>query len=416
MPRATQTGAGRVPGAATLLVYAAALLQGLMLVSVPALSTALRQSLMLSDGGYGSLFLPQVLCTTLAALAGGELAKRMPLKLLLLAALLANAAAQLALAASAGVSAQWGYPVLLTTTSLLGWGFGLSSAPLNTYPVLLFPQRRDAAVVALHTALGIGLAIGPLIAAPFLMRAGWWQFPLLLSAATAALTLAIAMARLEEPRTHASGTSTSSSPAGGRYRIAAPFVLIAVLYAFAEGTFSNWAVIYLQEDRALPASVATAALSVFWAALAAGRLLVAAVVLRMPPHRVWLALPLMMIAVFLALPQVRGSAGALAAYAMAGLACSAFFPLTISHAVQRLPSDTAWVSSVLVAALMTGVGLGTFLIAPLREVLSLGVLFRYSAIYPLVAAALIIGVIVTGRRRREGTVAAARRVSAMARV
>ncbi len=403
---------GRAPGAVTVLIYCAGLLQGLMLVSVPALSAALKHSLALTDGRYGSLFLAQVLCTTLAALAGGELAKRTPLKRLLLVALLGNAAAQLALAASAAAPAQWAYAVLLTATSLLGLGFGLSSAPLNAYPVLLFPRRRDAAVVALHTALGVGLAIGPLIAAPFLMRAAWWQFPLLLSAATAALTAAIALAHLEEPRTQAFSPVAAALPVRARYRIAAPFVLIAVLYAFAEGTFSNWAVIYLQEDRALPAPVATAALSVFWAALAAGRLLIAAVVLRLSPHRVWLALPLMMVAVLLALPQVRGSAGALAAYAMAGLACSAFFPLTISHAVQRLPSDTAWVSSVLVAALMTGVGLGTYLIAPLREVLSLAVLFRYSAVYPLLAAVLVIGVIATGRRRDRG--AAARRASATA--
>lgn len=414
MPSPVQLRAGSALGAVTLLIYGAGLLQGLMLVSVPALSTALKQSLMLTDGRYGSLFLPQVLCTMLAALAGGELARRMPLNRLLLAALLANAAAQLALAASAVVPSQWAYATLLTATSLLGLGFGLSSAPLNTYPVLLFPRRRDAAVVALHTALGIGLAIGPLIAAPFLMRAGWWQFPLLLSAVAAALALATAVAGLEEPRMHASSTSTPSSPVRARYRIAAPFVLIAVLYAFAEGTFSSWAVIYLQEDRALPAAVATAALSVFWAALAAGRLLVAAAVLRMPPHRVWLVLPLMMIAVLLALPQVRGSAGALIAYAMAGLACSAFFPLTISHAVQRLPSDTAWVSSVLAAALMTGVGLGTFFIAPLREMLSLAILFRYSAIYPLLAAVLMIGVIAAGRRRREAGAAPAQRPRATA--
>lgn len=403
---------GRALGAVTVLIYCAGLLQGLMLVSVPALSAALKDSLALTDGRYGSLFLPQVLCTTLAALAGGELAKRTPLKRLLLVALLTNAAAQLALAASAAAPAQWAYAVLLTATSLLGLGFGLSSAPLNAYPVLLFPRRRDAAVVALHTALGVGLAIGPLIAAPFLMRAAWWQFPLLLSAATAALTAAITLAHLEEPRTQAFSPVAAALPVRARYRIAAPFVLIAVLYAFAEGTFSNWAVIYLQEDRALPAPVATAALSVFWAALAAGRLLIAAVVLRLSPHRVWLALPLMMVAVLLALPQVRGSAGALAAYATAGLACSAFFPLTISHAAQRLPSDTAWVSSVLVAALMTGVGLGTYLIAPLREALGLAALFRYSAFYPLLAAVLVIGVVATGRRRESG--AAARRVSATA--
>jgi fucose permease len=405
---------GGVFNAVVLLVYGAGLLQGLMLVSVPALSTALKHTLALSDGRYGSLFLPQVLCTTLAALAGGALAKRLPLKRLLLAALLANASAQLALAASAGVAPQWTYLILLAATALLGLGFGLSSAPLNAFPVLLFPTRRDTAVVAVHTALGIGLAIGPLIAAPFLMHGSWWFFPLLLSLVTAALAVVLAVTRVREPATAPAIAGAATAARRARYRTVAPFALIAILYAFAEGTFSNWVVIYLQEDRAMPATVATAALSMFWAALATGRLAAAALVVRVQPVKVWLTLPVLMIAVLCALPGVRGSAGALLAYGMAGLACSAFFPLTISHAVQRLPADTAWVSSVLVAALMTGVGVGTYLIAPLREFVTLATLFRYSAIYPFLAAVLMLAVIGAGLRQRRVDEEAGRRANAAA--
>ena len=79
------------------------------------------------------------------------------------------------------------------------------------------------------------------------------------------------------------------------------FAAIAVLYAFAEGTFSNWSVIYLHEVKHLPEMTAALALSLFWAAMAGGRLLVSALVARIPAQRVWLSLPLLMISAFLAL-------------------------------------------------------------------------------------------------------------------
>jgi hypothetical protein len=45
---------------------------------------------------------------------------------------------------------------------------------------------------------------------------------------------------------------------------------ICVLYAFAEGTFGNWAVLYLQNVKQLPEPIAASALSAFWAALVGG--------------------------------------------------------------------------------------------------------------------------------------------------
>ncbi|HKN11341.1 MAG TPA: hypothetical protein VJ376_17950, partial [Pseudomonadota bacterium] len=94
---------------AVLIVYAAALLQGMTLVSFPAMSAVLKQALALTDADYGSIFLPQVALAITGAVAGGGLARKLGLKALLAMALAANAASQVLLAASAFTSPSGGF-------------------------------------------------------------------------------------------------------------------------------------------------------------------------------------------------------------------------------------------------------------------------------------------------------------------
>ena len=132
--------------------------------------------------------------------------------------------------------------------------------------------------------------------------------------------------------------------------------------------------------------------------MVAGRLLVAVLVVRIAPLPIWLTLPALMIAAFLLLPGADTPALGLSLFALAGLACSAFFPLTITLASERFPEHVAWVSSMLIAALMVGVGLGSFVIGPLREWLSLENLYRLSATYPVAVISLALWL--AGSRRR----------------
>ncbi|MCB1793475.1 MAG: MFS transporter [Candidatus Competibacteraceae bacterium] len=383
---------------AVLAVYLIAFLQGLTLVSFPASSAVLRQMHGFTDAQYGAIFLPQVALAVLGAVAGGTLARRLGLQPLLWLAAAGNGLSQLALAASLWVMPALAFPVILAGTALLGWSFGLGGAPLNSYPPRFFPRRAPAAVVALHTLLGLGLMVGPLLADGF-GRAGWWiGFPLSLLGFSALLALAAATVRLpleaggemEERR-----VETNPPLISGAFWT---FAAIAVLYAFAEGTFSNWAVIYLREAKDLSAVVAALALSVFWGAMVVGRLLVAVLVVRIAPLTIWLALPVLMIAAFLLLPSASTPVLGLGLFALAGLACSAFFPLTITLASARFPEHVAWVSSMLIAALMVGVGLGSFVIGPLRDWLSLEQIYQFSAAYPIAVIGLALWL--AGSRRR----------------
>lgn len=374
------------------LIYLTGLLQGLTLVSFPASSAVLRSMHGLSDAQYGLIFLPQVVFAVIGAVGGGVLSQRLGLQRLLWLALLINGLSQLALA-----SLQWlpdgaALPMLLIATACLGLGFGLFGAPMNAYPPTYFPNQASTAVVVMHTLLGIGLMIGPLFEGALAAAGNWVTFPLALVAISVALALAAAMLPLGEGGLQ---RGVSSAVAKGPAPVAVPafwlFAVVAVLYAFAEGTFSNWAVVYLQEGKHLPATVAAAGLSVFWGFLVGGRLLVSVLVLRVPAKFIWLVLPLLMIAAFLLLPQADTAVRGIALFGFAGLACSAFFPLSIALVSERFPQHVAWVSAMLIAALNVGTGLGSFAIGALRSLLPFEPLYQWSALYP--AAVLLLALL-----------------------
>ena len=89
----------------------------------------------------------------------------------------------------------------------------------------------------------------------------------------------------------------------------------------------------------------------------------------------------------------------------AGLACSAFFPLTVSLGAQHFAGGAARASSLLTAALMVGVGVGSFVIGPLRGAASLSALYQVSAVYPLLALGLCVWVTTALKRLGQPGVA-----------
>lgn len=369
-------------------MYVAGCLQGVTLVSFPASSAILKRLHGFSDAQYGAIFLPQVTMVILGSLLGGAVAARLGLRRLLAAALFANLVSQAALCASASLALEAAYASVLMGTACLGLGVGLSAAPLNSYPTLLFPARHDASIVAMHVAIGIGLSVGPVLAG-LLAGAGLWAaFPAALAALCLVLVGVVLVISLPADAPARSEGSPVGDPPPKHEAAFWLFVGVVVLYALAEGTFANWVLIYLTEERGIAAPTAAVALSAFWGALTAGRVAVLALLLRFAARRIWMALPILMAAAFALLPLITTGLTGIAFFALAGLACSAFFPLSLSLATRRFPRHVAWVSSMLMAA-MGGVGLSSFLIGPLRAHWPLARIYALSAAWPLFALGLI---------------------------
>ncbi|MGF1508162.1 MAG: sugar MFS transporter [Myxococcota bacterium] len=376
------------------VVYFSGLLQGLTVVAFPASGTVLREMHGLSNEAYGSIFLPQTALTIVGSVFGGSLAAKLGLRWLLVLACLASALSQVFLLSTAFFDSEFALPLLLAGTAAMGLGFGVAAAPLNAYPGRLFPARPDPALVALHTMLGAGFSLGPLMVSGLVAADAWSTFPVLVLVANVVVGGLAVVASLPSSPAAEQGGGARAAVSWGPVLL---FGLVAVLYAFAEGTFSNWASIFLHDARGVPESAAALAISGFWGALTVGRLLVSALVARVRSELIWLVLPVGMALTFLLLPLAQNAVSGVGLFILAGLCCSAFFPLTVAIASKRFPGHEALVSSMLIAALMVGVGAGSFALGAFRASASFDLIYRASAVYPI--AALLLGLLLVTTRR-----------------
>jgi len=371
---------------AATIVYTAGLAQGLVGVAFPASALVLR-SAGLGDARYGSIFVPQMALAALGAASSGAVLERLGARRGLALGTLLMGLSQAALALCPFVGPGWVYPLALLGTSLLGAGAGISAGPLNAYPQVLFPVKSESAVVALHAVTGGGLAHAPQLAGAAREAGIWLAFPVALLAGHLALWLAVERAPLPEPEPVRLGTAVLR-PVDSRALWA--FVAIAVLYGLTECVFGNWGVVFLTEDRRLGAAMAGAGVAAFWAALGVGRVAVAAILLRLRPAPVLPALAGLMALGCLLAPLARSPQSAIAVFALGGAGCSAVLPLTLALGGRRFPEHRAWVAGALFAALVSGLGIGSFAVGLLRPALGLGATYRLAALPPALACALAI--------------------------
>ena len=387
-------------------VYSGAVLLGLTLVSFPASSAFLRTSLGISDVAYGSIYLSQLVTGIVGALLGGVAVQRIGLRAMYLITLAFFALSQILLASSSGAGGGIALILLMCATACFGFGFGFGGGPLNAFLPLLFPRRANVAIVALHMSAGAGLTIGPFLISMLVAHRRWLLAPLGLGILATLLFSFTAGLRL--PAAPGGGPAASIWPAPGRTPFFWGTAAMALLYSIAEAMFSNWCVLYLVEEKQIPAQIAALALTCFWGSLTLGRLLVSVGVLWLRPAFLLFVLPLLIAVAFIGVSGVHSPTTALLGFALAGFACSGFFPLLVGVAVAPFPRDVSWIASMLTAAMTVGVGIGSYAIGALHHALSITVLYRYSVIYPLAVLVLLIAlhmrpqVVPTGRALNRG--------------
>jgi MFS transporter, FHS family, glucose/mannose:H+ symporter len=358
------------------VVYFAAVVQGLVLVTFPAASSIFTSA----DGfgfdstRYGTLFVPQVVLSVLASGLAPRLARRWTLRRVLLVGLAGNIVSMTLLAVSRLLvgAPDLAFPTLLLATGALGLGFGATVMALNTYAEAFFPARADSAVLALNALLGLGTALAPVLVAIVAGLGVWWLLPV----AVACILLLLFAIALRQPL-----SAGPTAPAGaaapesiGWGALPRRFWLYAAgvfLYGILETLNGNWAMLYLSTERGVPARGASFALAAFWVMVTVGRVLIAAISARVPARFIYAALPVGLLVTFQLASRVEGEAGGILAFAMAGLACSAFLPLSISFGGNEFPPLSAVMAGELIAFYQLGYGVAAFGTGPLRDAIGL---------------------------------------------
>ena len=375
------------------LVYIAAVVQGLALVTFPAASSIFTSA----DGfgfdstRYGALFLPQVVFAILASAFAPRLARRWSLRRVLLAGLAGDVVSMTLLALSRLLLGMpdMAFGVLLLATGALGLGFGATVMALNTYAEAFFPKRADRAVLALNALLGLGTALAPVLVAIVVALGAWWLLPVVV-ACIAVLLFGVAYA--QPLRLHV-GNADSDRPTSLNWiDLPRRFWLYAAAvfaYGIVETLNGNWAMLYLSSERGVSAQGASFALAAFWVMVTVGRVLIALISQLVPARWIYVALPALSLIVFQLASQVQSEAGGIMVFGLAGLACSGFLPLSISFAGGEFPQLSAVMAGGLIAFYQLGYGVAAFGIGPLQGLfgLSFSTIFAAGSV---VAAPIII--------------------------
>ena len=375
------------------LVYVAAVVQGLALVTFPAAS-----SIFTSPDGfgfdstrYGALFLPQVLLAILASAFAPRLARRWSLRRVLLAGLAGDIVSMTLLALSRLLLGMpdMAFGVLLLATGALGLGFGATVMALNTYAEAFFPTRADRAVLALNALLGLGTALAPVLVAIVVALGAWWLLPVVV-ACIAVLLFGVAYA--QPLRLHVGNADADRPTSLNWIDLPRRFWLYAAavfVYGIVETLNGNWAMLYLSSERGVSTQGASFALAAFWVMVTAGRVLIALISQLVPARWIYVALPALSLVVFQLASQVQSEAGGIIVFGLAGLACSGFLPLSISFAGGEFPRLSAVMAGGLIAFYQLGYGVAAFGIGPLQGLfgLSFSTIFAAGSI---VAAPIIV--------------------------
>ena len=293
------------------------------------------------------------------------------------------------------------FALLLVATACLGAGFGLTVPALNTLAAAFHPAAADKSVLVLNALLGLGTALAPVFVAVFTGLGFWVGLPVLTAVLLAGL-IAVSLRLPLAPAPAQAGPAQArpahagpAQPAAGRLPAGFwVFAAFAVLYGFCETMNGNWSQL---DVTSLGVKTATASLALtgFWAAVTAGRVLLAAIQRWLPSRAAYHGLPVLLAAAFvlIALLPKHAPAAAVAAFALAGLGCSALLPLTISFGQARLAGSEAVVAGGVIACYQAGYGLAAFGVGPLISAgVGLPEVFAASAVVAAVLCPLSLAV------------------------
>lgn len=365
-----------------VVVYSAAALQGFSFTLVPALATVFSAApYNINAGAFGGLFVALTLGAIVAAATTPFIARKYGMVGVLRFGVAANVIGLVALIGSIVLRGAGAYDLLLADTTALGLGFGLNFSALNELASTLSTNPTRSITTA-NVLTGLGTALTPLFVGTLVARGLWSLWPAMLVVAFLCVLL------LSSGWTRAHIAPGHSAKRSALPRGLVLFGVAALLYAFCEGAFSSWATTFAQIDHRFSLATGEAALSGFWLALTATRVVAALVPRALEPRRAFLLFPVAIGVAFLLLPISTTPPLLVLGFIAGGVACSIVFPYAMSLAFFAMPDDKDRVAAVLVGALMAGEGLGTFTIGVLRTNLgfSLSEIYRWSAVVALALA------------------------------
>lgn len=231
-------------------------------------------------------------------------------------------------------------------------------------------DRRSVAFAESNVIASVGATSAPLVVGAAASALGSWRWGVLALAATG-LVVALAGRGTPVPSGAERDPDEAAARSGRLPAAARAGVLLLFTGVVLEWSVSYWGATYLREVVGLERSLAVTAMTVFFAAMLAGRVAGGWLVRTVDAARL-VAAGLATVAVGIVLQALTTStAVAMVALGLLGLGIAVLFPLSLALAVEAAPDRAALVSSRCVVAGSTAVLLGPLLVGQLADTVGL---------------------------------------------
>ena len=318
---------------------------------MPSLIRSVKDAFDQTDAGMGVYYFLYATAYAAGSFGGGLATERLGRRWVLSLAAALHGIGLVAL----GIAPSWG--ILLVAALPAGLGAGTVDGGVNGLFLDLFPTGRGRALNLLHLFFSLGALTAPLAVGRLVEDGVAWGSILVASGLVAlvigALFVAVTMPDGRRRREGAEATGARGADAA-RVRLATPLLLLGIAiacYVASEVGVSNWLVRFLEPA---PLTVATTALSLFWAGLTLGRLVAARIADRFDHVRFTataaFATAVLLVAAVLA-PSLPLSIGL---FALAGFATGPVFPMIVAIGGDRYPDRAAAVSGFLTGFAVAG--------------------------------------------------------------
>lgn len=378
------------PRAGGVLACLGLLLIGWTGLLVPALIRPIQSHFAQDDAGLGIFYLVYAVTYAAGSLGGGILTERIGRRrVLVLAAVLHGVGL-----ASLGFVPSWGTALAIALPA--GLGAGVIDGGMNSLVLDLYPNARGRALNTLHLFFSVGALSSPFIAGRLFEAGIPWQ-AIVTGSALLALPLAALFALVKLPHgRHEPDPAAAPPTALRRLAFSVPLLALEIAiacYVASEVGVSNWLVRFLEEA---PVGLATTALSLYWAGLAAGRLISARISDRFD-HLAFATVALALVALATAAAVLAPTIEAkIVLFVVVGVASGPVFPLIVAIGGERHPGRTAAVSGFLTGAAV----IGSIVYPPVMGFLSVTVGLAVAMFGAAVLALAGAGALVIARERR----------------
>jgi fucose permease len=363
--------------ALTLLCY------GLVVFSFGPCLTAIADTYQIPLGRTGLLFTLYSAGLIPAVLLAGFLAETIGKRRIIAGSILVLGISSALFAAAPALGQQPIFALALAVMVLMGIGAGGIESIGNA---LIADENQPTPAFAMnfvHAFFAVGAVIGPL-GAGLLLRAGLpWQ---VVFYAGAGLLVLLLMAMIGQPRV-SDRSGESPLAAVGLFRSSLLWLLLIVLsfYVGAEVGFSAWVSPLMEKVLGADRGLAALPVSVFWAFIFLGRLLVSVLSARYRPAPLLLAAGIGSALASYGVARSPSVEWCLALSAVNGLFMAGVFGLVATDAARYFPEKSGAVFGILTA----GVGVGAMLVPAAMGLLASAADLRMAMLVPAVLMAIV---------------------------